>query len=243
MADDATVTTSTRTHEASDLKKRLSSVQDQLQTIESQVRQDAESLQKLRQMLDVSYLEEITGLIADLELRVNEVASDAEEARRRADEAEETLRSEQERLEKLWDVYKVQETDLENLRGEQARHKATAEAAEERARELEAQVEAERRALRQAQAETGDLRQKLADAEARAEDLKSYEALGTKVTELEENLNDERERLAKLYAVYEETQAERDDANARLKQWQAWWDAHHKSLKGVTKAVNEAPVE
>ncbi len=224
-----------------DLQNRLDSVQDALQEIEDQVQQDAESLERLRSVLDVSYLEEITRMINELELKVNEVADEAARARKRADEAEEELATEQERLEKLWDVYKEQERELEQAQEDRAEAIRRVEEAEERVSELEEELDSERQALRQAQKENGRLREELSEKEAEVETLSNYEDLEEKVDELEDELEEERGRLAKLYGVFEETEAERDDLRARLRQWDAWFEAHEDVLQGVVQAVNEAP--
>lgn len=224
-----------------DLRERLNSVQDALKEIESQVQADAESLERLRNVLDVSYLEDITRMINELELKVNEVAQEAERARSRADEAEADLRSEQERLEKLWDVYKEQERELEEAQEARREAERELETAESRVEELEAELESERRALRQAQQENGRLRDQLEEREAEMEELAEHESLQDTVDELERELEEERERLTKLYGVYEETEAERDDLSARLRQWEAWWEAHEDTLEAVPTAINEVP--
>lgn len=223
------------------IKDRLNSVQAALDEIEDQVRQDAQSLERLQDVFDVSYLKELGQMVNELELKVTEVAEEAERARERAREAEADLRAEQERLEKLWDVYKQQEAELEEA--EQAREEAQREAeqARDHVDELESELESERRALRQAQEENGRLREQLADKEAKVEELSHSEDLEERIDDLEEELEEEHERLAKLYGVFEETQAERDDLAAELRQWRAWFDAHAKALEGVSRAVKEAP--
>jgi chromosome segregation ATPase len=223
------------------LRDRLDSVQDALEEIESQVQADAESLERLRNALDVSYLEDITRMINELELRVNEAAEEADRARQRADRAEEDLREEQERLEKLWDVYKEQERELEQVTEERDEAQRELDQAEGRVRELEEALESERRALREAEQANGRLRDELADREAELEELSSHGDLEATVDELEDELEEERERLTKLYGVYEETEAERDDLAARLRRWEAWWDAHQETLEAVPDAVSEVP--
>jgi len=210
------------------LRDRLDSVQDALEEIESQVQADAESLERLRNALDVSYLEDITRMINELELRVNEAAEEADRARQRADRAEEDLREEQERLEKLWDVYKEQERELEQVTEERDEAQRELDQAEGRVRELEEALESERLL-------------ELADREAELEELSSHGDLEATVDELEDELEEERERLTKLYGVYEETEAERDDLAARLRRWEAWWDAHQETLEAVPDAVSEVP--
>ncbi len=244
MADEtpSTGASAVRSSEPSkDLKNRLDHVQDALEDIEDQVQADAESLERLRSVLDVSYLEEITSMINELELQVAEVAEEAERARERTKQAEEELLTEQERLEKLWDVYKEQERELEQATEDRATALRKAEEAQERARELEDELENERRALRQAQEENGRLREELSEKEATVEELSDRGDLEETVQRLEDELEEERERLTKLYGVFEETEAERDDLAARVRRWDAWFESHQDSLSGIVDAVSEAP--
>lgn len=224
-----------------DLKQRLDHVQDALEDIEDQVQADAESLERLRNVLDVSYLEEITSMINELELQVSEVADEAERARKRSNQAQEELATEQERLEKLWDVYKEQERELEQATQERANALRKADEAKERTRELEDELKSERRALRQAQEENGRLREELTEKEATLESLSDQGDLEETVERLETELEEERERLTKLYGVFEETEAERDDLAARVRRWDAWFESHEDALSGIVDAVSQAP--
>lgn len=227
--------------EREEIRDRLNNVQSALDEIEQQVQQDSEALERLREVFDTSYLEQIMQMVNELELRINEVAKEANRARERAEEAESELRAEQERLEKLWDVYKKQERELEDLEEERDQAQRELEETEGRVHELEDELASEREALRQAQKENGRLREKLQARDAELEDMQAQGDLEDRVEELEQELEEERERLAKLYGVFEETEAERDDLAAEVRQWSAWFDAHEDALRGVAEAVNEVP--
>ncbi|HVL48624.1 MAG TPA: hypothetical protein VM889_08720 [Candidatus Thermoplasmatota archaeon] len=123
---------------------------------------------------------------------------------------------EEQRLRKLWEAYKAQEEELaranekleraESLLAE--RDAAAADVArkvdlaEERARELDRRL-AERESAITALEEERDA-------------LKALETYRDRVEELTAAYERERERLAKLFVVYEETVAERDALAAKL---------------------------
>jgi chromosome segregation ATPase len=210
-----------------EVRRRLSSMQDALEQIEAKVHQDAESIDQVRDALDTSYLEQVAELMQELEERVETVEDQAREA-------EESLREEQQRLEKLWRVYKSQEQELEEAEKQRR-------AAERRVDELESELESTEETLRSVRAEKGELEEQLADKQARIEQLRDGDADGERVDELQRQLEEERARLAKLYGVFEETEDERDRFRSQAKRWTSWYEDHEDALAGATRALTEMP--
>lgn len=121
---------------------------------------------------------------------------------------EEALAHESRRLEKLWSAYKAQELEV---RAARERADALEAALREREEALAARddILAERdAALARAEAEAEALRGEIRALEGLKEDVKAVDAYRARVGELEAAHARERERLAKLYLVFEEQEAE-----------------------------------
>jgi len=171
------------------------------------------------------------------------------------------LRREQERLAKLWQAYKLQEDELEQLRrerpvlmdtvaeqdkviatlrGEQATlrdaaaYKEKYEETERRNRVLLIEVESLNRELR---ATT----ESLAAHEAELKEFRSVGATKESVQQLQSDLVKEQERLAKLYKVYEEQEAELKAAKAHLAKWESWFSRMEPAITALPKFFADAP--
>lgn len=125
---------------------------------------------------------------------------------------EEALAAESRRLEKLWDAYKAQEAELQDALDrakdlEERLHERDAAVREagERADAAVAEKDGEIAGLRD---EVSRLQAQVADLDALREEAKALEAYQNRVKELEDAYARERERLAKLYLVYEELEDE-----------------------------------
>ncbi len=153
------------------------------------------------------------------------------------------LGREQERLRKLWDAFKSQEDELARLRA------APPVAAPAPA---PAAVAADSRATdalrREVELLTADLR-RAADAQTRLEEenqglreaARRHQAEVHKHGTVQAELDEERERLAKLYAVYEEVEAERKTLEGRLKEWDAWFHGAAPHIEELARSIHGAP--
>ncbi|MFO1534485.1 MAG: hypothetical protein ABR586_02345 [Thermoplasmatota archaeon] len=177
-----------------------------------------------------------------------------------ADPAAELAR-EQERLAKLWQAYKLQEDELEQLRRERpvlldtvaeqdkaisalrreqtdlrdaAAYKEKHEETERRNRVLLIEVESLNREVR---ATT----QALARQEAELGELRSVGATKESVLQLQADLLKEQERLAKLFKVYEEQEQEFKAAQARLAKWESWFSRMEPAVVALPKFFADAP--
>lgn len=158
-------------------------------------------------------------------------ASDAERER---DALHERIRAEETRLEKLWDAYKVQEQDLRHALERAARLDRELKGKDTTASEAE-------RLLREREDEVARLQQQLEDERRRAatleisrSELADAQRLRDRLDEVEALYAAEKERLAKLYVVYEEVEAERDDLARKLEEKEAWFRKYEAALKDIT---------
>lgn len=155
-----------------------------------------------------------------------------------ADDELSTLRAElereQERLRKLWDAFRSQEDELATLRSGAPAGPASGAGSESLRREVDLL--------------TGDLR-RAAEGQRRLEDenqvlradAKDHAEVGRRVVRLESDLAEERERLAKLYVVYEEVDAARKKLESRLKEWEAWFHGASPHIQELARSVEGAP--
>ncbi len=149
------------------------------------------------------------------------------------------LANEQERLRKLWDAFKVQEDELAQLRNAVPTLASAPAPVDTRATES---------MRREIDLLTGDLRraaeaQRTLEEENQAlrESMRDHSDLGHTKTRLESELAGERERLAKLFAVYEEVDAERVRLVSRLKEWDAWFHGAAPHIEELARSIHGAP--
>jgi len=162
------------------------------------------------------------------------------------------LRREQDRLAKLWQAFKNQEDELEHLRKERP---VMLETVAEQDRAM-AKLRAEMATLRQ-EAGHGDRADELErrnrilliEVENLNRELRTashsleQHAKGESdhVASLEADLRKEQERLAKLYQVYEEREAELKAAQARLAKWESWFSRMEPAITALPKFFADAP--
>lgn len=151
------------------------------------------------------------------------------------------LGREQERLRKLWDAFKAQEDELNRLRSP-----ATS------ATTLHSTSAADTRTIESLRREVdllgGDLR-RAAEAEHRMqeeqaqlrEQARNHDEVVRRSEQLASELTQERERLAKLYIVYEEVEAERARIEGHLKEWDAWYHGVSPHLAEICRSIGGAP--
>jgi chromosome segregation ATPase len=158
------------------------------------------------------------------------------------DDARAELAREQERLRKLWDAFKSQEDELNQLRAQvsgTSSAAATAAAADARTAEsLRREVELLSSDLRRA----GEAQRALEEQQAALrESVRDHDDVVRRNATLQSELEQERERLAKLYAVYEDVEAERARLEGHLKEWEAWFNGVAPSLGEICRSIGGAP--
>lgn len=256
-----TVTHQTRIEGASQVKANLAAVAAEIALVRDRAREEANSLERIRGMLDVSYLNNLVKTIEELEIRMSSFETVALNSASQVDQAQAELRQEQERLAKLWDAYKAQEDEFKALKAQSAewaprlgayereidslhrevsrleplsRMKAEFDNAQRENQVLRHEVESVNRELRAAHDEMA----------RHVDELASLRALGnskSRVTELEHELDTERDRLAKLYKVYEEQSAGLKASHAHLDRWEAWFSRMEPAMVSFCRGVSDAP--
>jgi chromosome segregation ATPase len=168
------------------------------------------------------------------------------------DDARAELRREQDRLAKLWQAFKSQEDELEQLRRERP---ILVETVAEQDRVI-AGLRQEQGALKEAAGfkdrhEEADRRNRILlievenlNREVRAAHQSlaaSEEATRERVAAVEADLRKEQERLAKLFKVYEEQQQDLEAAKARLAKWESWFSRMEPAVVALPKFFADAP--
>ncbi len=255
-----TVTT-TRTQDAGQIKANLGRVSQEIARVRDRAREEVTSLEKIKGMLDVGYLNDLITSIEELEVRMQTLQGEALGAAGEVDSLRNELAREQDRLAKLWEAYKAQEDELNQLRRDSP-------ALTERLVSAERQVEALRRensrleplsrykseydaAVRENQTlriEVEGLNRDLVrmgdqvrQTESDMATLRESGVSKSRVSELERALEEERERLAKLYKVYEEQATELKDATGRLTAWEEWVQKALPPMETLARHAAHAP--
>jgi hypothetical protein len=182
---------------AENLKANLRQVADELTRVRDRTREEAESLDRIRGMLDLKYLNDLLSVIDQLEARVKQVESGAEQKKYIQE-----LDTEQRRLAKLWDAFKTQEDQLKAV---------------ERERD---DILAEYRKLEKSIADLGSpsrVKSRILELEGENQLLKGDAArTSQRLEEYVKLFTQEQERLAKLYKVFEDTESRLNKAEAEL---------------------------
>jgi chromosome segregation ATPase len=256
-----TVTKTVSTEGAQQIKSNLTNIAEEISRVRDRARDEVTSLERIKGMLDVGYLNDLIRSVEELEVRMETLEKDAISAAGAADATRKDLEREQDRLSKLWAAYKAQEDELERLRRDSpllqerlvdrertieslrkelqrleplARYKNEYDAVLKENQSLRVEVEHLGRELRSAHEDLDALNN---EAVRLREDASSK----TRVRELEGELEGERERLAKLYKVYEDREAELRDSSARLDRWESWFQRIEPSMTTLCRAASDAP--
>jgi len=246
---------------ADEIKANLTNVAAEISRVRDQARLEVDALEKIRGMLDTGYLENLLASIEALETRIEELEDNTFQAQTEVDRYQQDLKQEQDRLKKLWDAYKSQEDELDRLKRDYP-------LMEEKLFERERTVENLRRELERLEplgrykkdyedlvAEHRDLASEadrldeelekandvIADLQDEVVQLREAESHAGRAQELEQLLDEERERLAKLYKVYEELESEKKEAEEALDAWGAWFRKASVHMQGVCGALDSAP--
>jgi chromosome segregation ATPase len=206
--------------EAESIKANLQRVQEELARVRDKAREEADTLDRIRGMIDLKYLNDLLSAIDSLEGRVKAMEHDSQ-----ATAALEQLEKEQTRLTKLWDAFKAQEDELRQMENERNALLSRLEQMEDDFGELgsAAKVKATLDYLEKENKRLNDELRKAADRSDKYRD------------EFEE----EQARLAKLYKVYEDmaeqVQAYQDTEAA----WHAWRQKYWSTLPEAAKKAGD----
>lgn len=245
------------TEQVTEARENLHVVSEGLMDLRDRARQQAETINALLARLEDDSIGAIGSLVEELEERIEILESRLDESGADRQHAVEELEAEKDRLTKLWDAYKAQEEELRRARRDEpilreqladreqliseledeiARLKAV-EPYKERYQSLMRDHERLRDSYKDLEEDLQSRNDTIADLEARTESLKSYEDDSRRAKELERQLNEEKERLAKLYKVYEDTEQKLRDTEDEAARWRAWYDRHREAFQLVGDAA------
>lgn len=145
----------------------------------------------------------------------------------KTNELRQDLLAEQRRLAKLWDAFKKQEDEYRAIEKERD--------------DLWTRVQE----MEKASSAIGDPTKtyaQLQTLERENEKLRrDVSELGEKLDSYRAQFNEEQERLAKLFKVYEDAESERARAVKEVDAWQKWYEAHAKTMpRAVASTVSRA---
>jgi chromosome segregation ATPase len=263
-SSERTVTSTTRTirtEGADNIKRNLGTIATEIEKVRQRAREEVNSLERIKGMLDVGYLNDLIRSIEDLEVRMHTLETEAVSAANDVDATRAELLKEQDRLAKLWEAYKAQEDELSNLRREApllqerlvereraleslrrevarleplSRYKSEYESAVRENQSLRVEVESLNRELRRLTDSTRAMEVELVQ-------LREDAASKARVAELQGALDAERERLAKLYKVYEEQSVELAESATRLDRWESWFQRVEPAMSSLCRSASDAP--
>jgi len=158
------------------------------------------------------------------------------------------LAREQERLRKLWDAFKSQEDELTRLRGTAGAGAGSTAALQSTAADRAADQRTIDSLRRETELLSGDLR-RAGEAQRNLEEtngslreqVRTLEQAERRAEDRQRDLDQERERLAKLYIVYEEVEAERARLEQHLKEWDSWYHGVAPHLAEICRSIGGAP--
>lgn len=259
-----TTTTVTRTTRASEsaaiehMRANLRHVSDGLADVRDKARAELDAIDDLIGSLDIDALAGVSEIVEELEERITTIEREREQLANDQRVAADELEAEKARLTKLWDAYKAQEEELRRARRDEpilkerladrerliseledevARYKAM-ESYKERYQGLIRDHERLRESYKEIEADLQKRNDTIAQLESKVESFKSYEEDTRKVRELERQLTEEKERLAKLYKVYEDTENKLRDSEDEASRWRQWYDRHRQAFEMVGDAAH-----
>lgn len=246
------------------IKDKLQQVAEEIDTIKSTFSKSTEDLTRIKNMLDVDNLDEISGFIENYETRLLEADRKREEAMKGAQKYSDELEKEKERLIKLWDAYKNQEEELSTTDKKMSDFEEKIRNAEDLKNQLENDLtdrintlteklqeneskitqfdEYKQRCeefdsirnrldeeIRNFKDDVNNKDETISSLQKQVDELKEYEQyteFKDKYNEVSENYEKEKERLTKLYHLYEESEAECKKLKQESKNWQEWFDSN-----------------
>ncbi|MBI2078070.1 MAG: hypothetical protein HYT80_06840 [Euryarchaeota archaeon] len=181
------------------IKANLRQVAEEITRVRDRTREEAESLERIRGMLDMKYLTDLMSTVEKLETQVRKIQTTPPTAEAKRWKTE--LENEQRRLAKLWDAFKTQEDMLKQLQAERDDVLKEWKSLERQMENLGTPSKIKTR-LATLEAQNQRLRNDASSAQARLEEYARMYA-------------QEQERLAKLFKVYQDTQAKYDTLRKR----------------------------
>lgn len=250
--------------EVDTLEERLRQAADEIDNLTNSFNKTTENLSRIKNMLDVDALREITSTIQKFEGQLSEIEKQREEAYQGARKYSEELEKEKERLIKLWDAYKKQEEELSSAEGKLQEYEERMHTAEQEKQEVQQDYVARIDTLKQKLDEHKDAAAKLDEYQQRVNEFTTYrntmekenqnlkqEISGQKQTinslknsleeykkyekyaEYKDKYNDlnkayekEKDRLTKLYHLYEETEHEVTQLRNQNAKWEQWFNSN-----------------
>jgi len=232
--------------------EQLQEASTELGSVKSSFSKGMEDLAKIQSMLSFEGLNKMDSMMRSFEDRLSEAERRRDEATEGARRYSMELEKEKERLIKLWDAYKNQEETLS------AQEKRVAEL-EERLRDTEQMhMQFERDATVRIQTLTQKLDER-AQAVQQMDDLKQQVMrFDTIRTQMETNVDNmrseitefkpkfeavsmeyekEKERLTKLFRLYEETESENKQLKEELRGWQSWFATNEELFTKLFSSV------
>jgi chromosome segregation ATPase len=205
-------------NEAESIKTNLLRVQDELIRVRDKAKEEADALDRIRGMIDLKYLNDLLSAVEALESRVKSMEKDSEAA-----VVQKQLEREQQRLARLWDAFKTQEDELKKLEQDRNALVARLEELEREYRSL-GSVSSVRTRLDFLERENKRLGAEHAKAVARAD-------------EYQDQFEEEQQRLAKLFKVYEDAAATEAALRKEAEAWRAWYSKHSSKLPAAAKTA------
>jgi chromosome segregation ATPase len=253
----------TRVEGADKIKANLTNIAAEVARVRDQAREEVSALEKIRGMLDAGYLNDLIKSIEELETRIEELEDTSLQAQEGVERYRADLEQEQDRLAKLWDAYKSQEDELGRIKRD---YPLMEEKLFERERTIESmrremdrmkdfdryRKDAERLAaenahladdLSHAERRVEEAESRLAELEEEAAGLRELAGSSSRLRELENLLEEERERLAKLYKVYEDIEDEKRELEGQVEEWRNWYRRFSPAFASVGEAPSTAPAK
>lgn len=257
-----TRTTISQSPHVEELKGTLRRIDEALVDAREEARREVERIESIRGLIDAESLAGLLSSITEMEdelvTLVNDRDAKAEDVQALAGE----LEAEKERLTKLWDAYKVQEEELRRMQRDEPLLKERLADRDRMISELEDEVnklrsyedykeryqglqrdhERLRASYKQMEDDMHKRNDEIVAMEAKMEKLQASEEDTRKLKDLEKKLAEEKERLAKLYKVYEDAESSLKTAEAEAARWREWYDRHRQAFEMVGGAA-KYPVE
>ncbi|HMA83136.1 MAG TPA: hypothetical protein VKP59_02795 [Candidatus Thermoplasmatota archaeon] len=250
--------------EVDTLEERLRQAATEIDHLTDSFNKTTENLSRIKNMLDVDALNEITSTIQKFEGQLSEIEKQREEAYQGAQKYSEELEKEKERLIKLWDAYKKQEEELSTAEGKLQEYEDRMHTAEQEKQDLEEDYTARIETLNQKVNEQKDAAEKLDEYQQRINDFSAMrnnlesqnQDLKQEISEQKDTINSlqnsvdeykkyekyadykdkyedvnkayekEKDRLTKLYHLYEETEHEVTHLRKQNKKWEQWFNSN-----------------
>jgi len=181
--------------EVDTLEERLRQAASEIDNLTNSFNKTTEDLSRIKNMLDVDAIREITSTIQRFEGQLSEIEKQREEAYQGAQKYSEELEKEKERLIKLWDAYKKQEEELSNAEGKIQEYEDRAHKAEQQKQQIEQDYTAR----------IDTLNQKVNDQQENIEKIDQFQQQINECTNVRNTLEQENQELKQENTQHKET--------------------------------------